>query len=242
MASKNYMMKAEARDVAGKGAARALRREHKVPGVVYGDGKPPIKVTLPSKEVNLEYRKGHMMTTLCNLVVGNENHLVLARDVQLHVLKDTVEHVDFLRVSAKTKLVVEIPLHFINEEASPGMSEKGILNVANHTIELLCQATNIPEHIEVDLTPFNIGDSIKLSDAKLPAGATPVIDDPEEFTIATITAPRSQEEIDAEEAANAAAIAATAEAGEAENAAVAAEANKEGDGKPDDKGKAKKEE
>lgn len=203
---KNYAMKAEARDVAGKGAARALRREQKVPGVIYGDGKSPIKVTLPAKEVNLEYRKGHMYNTLCDLEIDGQTHLVLARDVQLHVIKDTVEHIDFLRVTPKTKLVVEVPVHFINHEESPGLSDKGVLNVVRHEVEMRCQATNIPEFIEVDLTGFEIGDAIKISNAKLPQGATPVISD-RDFTLATIAAPRAliEEEAPAAEGAEGAA-------------------------------------
>lgn len=210
--SKNYAMKAEARDVAGKGAARALRREQKVPGVIYGDGKAPIKITMPAKEVNLEYRKGHMYNTLCDLDINGEMHLVLARDVQLHVVKDTVEHIDFLRVTAKTKLAVEVPVHFINQDECPGLIEKGNFNIVRHDVELYCQATNIPEYIEVDMTPFAIGDAIKISDAKLPAGSTPVID--RDFTLATITAPRSltvEDEAPAAEGAEAAAGEAKAE-------------------------------
>jgi len=184
-------MLAEARDVAGKGAARALRRENRVPGVIYGDNKEPIKISLPAKETNLEYRKGHMYTTLCDLDIAGKKHLVLARDVQIHVVKDTVEHVDFLRVTPKAKIAIQIPVHFINEEDSVGMSRKGILNIARHDIEMICSATNIPEAIEVDLTPFDIGDVIKISDVKLPEGAKPVID--RDFTIATINEPRVAE-------------------------------------------------
>ena len=195
--SKNYALQAEARERAGKGAARALRRENKIPGVIYGDGKEPVKITMPEKEVNLEYNKGHMFTTLCDLKVGSDKHLVLARDVQTHVVKGTVQHVDFLRVSAKTKIAVNVPVQFVNEEQSPGMMEKGVLNVIRYEVELYCQATNIPDSVEVDLTPFNIGDSIKISDVKLPEGSKPVIDD-RDFTLAVIAAPRTAEVVEEE--------------------------------------------
>lgn len=187
--AKNYAMTAELREGTGKGAARALRRENKVPAVIYGDGKEPITITLPEKEANLEYRKGHMFTTLCELEVGKDKHVVLARDVQLHVVKDTVEHIDFLRVSPKTKIAVNVPVHFINEEAAPYTEEKGILNVTRFEVELYCRATNIPDAIEVDMSSFNIGDAVKLSNANMPEGSKPVIDD-RDITLATISAPR----------------------------------------------------
>ena len=197
--AKNYAMTAELREGTGKGAARALRRENKVPAVIYGDGKEPITITLPEKESNLEYRKGHMFTTLCELEVGKDKHLVLARDVQLHVVKDTVEHIDFLRVSPKTKIAVNVPVHFVNEENAPYTEEKGILNVTRFEVELYCRATNIPDAIEVDMSEFNIGDAVKLSNATMPEGAKPVIDD-RDITLATISAPR-RIEVDEDEAA-----------------------------------------
>ena len=186
--SKNFALKAEKRERAGKGVARALRREDKIPGVVYGDHKEPVMISMPAKEVGLEYNKGHMFTTLCDLDVSGDKHLVLARDIQLHPVTDRVLHVDFLRVSPKTKLNVMVPVHFINEEECPGIKEKGILNVVRHEVELTCAATTIPEAIEVDLTPFEIGDAIKISAASMPQGAIPAITD-RDFTIATIAAP-----------------------------------------------------
>ena len=191
--SKNYAFKAEGRDRAGKGAARTLRREGKIPAVIYGDKKEPVKITLDANTVNVEYYKGHMYTTLCDLSVGNDKHLVLARDVQLNPVTDYVEHVDFLRVTPKTKIAVDIPVHFIDEEKSPGLENKGTLNVVRYTVELVCSATNIPEYIELSLEGTNHGDSLHISDVKLPEGTKPVIDD-RDFTIATIMAPRKIEE------------------------------------------------
>src|SRR3982751_857414 len=129
MSSRNYALKGETRDGAGKGVARALRRENIIPAVIYGDGKAPVSIKLPSKELNLEYNKGHMYTSLCTLNVAGTDHLVLVRDVQLHPVTDIVTHVDFLRVTPKTKLHVKVPLNVIGEETSPGLTtEKGILN------------------------------------------------------------------------------------------------------------------
>jgi len=212
--SKNYALEAEARVSAGKGAARSLRREGKIPAVIYGDKKEPVKITLDANTTNVTYNKGHMFTTLCDLEVGSDKHLVLARDVQTHPVSDTVEHIDFLRVTEKTKIAVDVPVQFINEEASPGLDQKGILNVVRYTIELVCTATNIPENIEVDLTGKEHGDSINVSDAELPAGAKPVIDD-RDFTIATLLAPKTAEQEEAEEAAAAAALAEGEEGAEA---------------------------
>lgn len=212
--SKNYTLKADARETVGKGAARTLRREGKIPAVIYGDKKEPVKITLNSNTINNEYRKGQMFTTLCDLEAGSDKHLVLARDIQLHPVSDLIEHVDFLRVSAKTKIAVNVPVQFINEDKSPGMEEKGVLNVVRHTVELRCSATAIPDSVEVDLTGKEHGDSINVSDAKLPEGTTPVIDD-RDFTIATLLAPKTAEQMEAEEAAEGAADeAAAAEAAE----------------------------
>ncbi len=191
---KNYALKAEIRDRAGKGIARSLRRDGKTPAVIYGDKKEPVKIALDSNTINTEFNKGQMFTTLCDLEVGNDKHLVLARDVQTHPVTDVVEHVDFLRVTPKTQIVVNVPVQFINEDKSPGIQEKGILNVVRYTVELRCTAVNIPENIEVNLEGKEHGDSINVSDAHLPEGAKPVIED-RDFTIATLLAPKKIEDV-----------------------------------------------
>ncbi len=223
--TKHYPLSAAERDRAGKGVARALRRENRIPAVIYGDHQAPVSISLPIKETTLEYQKGHMLTNLCDLELGGKKQLVLARDVQLHPVSEAVLHVDFMRVSPKTKITVEVPVHFLNEETCPGIArDKGTLNVVRHEIEIVCQATNIPESIEVDLASFEIGDAIKISAAKLPSGAAPAIAD-RDFTIATIAAPRKLlEEEDAENAVKSEADAAAA--AEAEAKAKAEEAKK----------------
>ena len=197
--SKNYAMTANKRDGAGKGIARALRREGRVPAVIYGDNKEPVLISLPANETNVQYNRGGMFTTLCDLDADGDKHLVLARDVQLHPVTDVVQHIDFLRVTAKTKIAVDVPVQFINEDKSPGLDEKGVLNVVRYTVELLCGATAIPDQLEVNLEGKEIGDSINISDAALPEGVKPVIDD-RDFTIATIAAPRKAEEVVVEDA------------------------------------------
>jgi large subunit ribosomal protein L25 len=198
MSAKNIKMQAEIREGTGKGTARALRRDAKVPAVIYGNKEAPTSITIDGKEIFVEYNKGHIFTTLVELDIDGKTNLVLARDVQTHPVSDDVIHVDFLRVSEKTKIAVDIPVHMINEDQSPALSAKGILNTVRHTVELYCKATNIPEYIEVDLSGKDFGDSVRISDATMPEGATPVIDD-RDFTIATIIEPKKAEDLEEEE-------------------------------------------
>ncbi len=198
--SRNYAMKAEKRERAGKGIARSLRRSGRSPAVIYGDNKEPVKISLSENEVNREYNKGHMFTSLCELELDGKVNLVLARDVQLHPVTDKVEHVDFLRVTKKTKIAVNVPVRFIDEDKCPSLDKKGTLNITRYTVELLCSATNIPDHLDVSLDGKKHGDAVKISDAKLPEGASPVITD-RDFTIATLIAPKTAAQIEAEDAA-----------------------------------------
>ena len=216
--TKHYALSAEVRERAGKGVARALRREKQIPAVIYGDNKEAESISLPVKEVTLEYHKGHMFTNLCDLTVSGKKQLVLCRDLQIDPVSSFVLHADFLRVTPKTTIHAHVPVHFSNEETCPGLKAKGTLNVVRHELELICLATDIPEGITVDLTPFNIGDVIKLSSVKLPKGVKSAITG-RDITIATIAAPRKLlEEEDAENAVKAEAAAAAA----AEEAAKAA--------------------
>lgn len=190
MPTNRIQLSAEKRERAGKGVARALRREDKIPAVIYGDSKPPVTIALSEKNITLEYRKGHLFTSLTDIDVSGEKHLVLARDVQLHPVTDRLEHADFLRVTPKTKIAVEVPLDFINQETCAGLKAGGVLNIVRHEVEFLCVATDIPESIEVDLEGYEIGDAIKISAIKLPSGVVPTIRD-RDFTLATIAAPRA---------------------------------------------------
>lgn len=198
--SNNYALEAQKRERAGKGIARSLRREGRAPAVIYGDKKEPLNISISANEVNVEYNKGQMFTTLCDLKVDGDKHIVLARDIQLHPVTDIVEHVDFLRVSKKTKLAVDIPVNFINEDKCPSIEMKGTLNVVRHTVELMCSAVNIPDSIEVNLEGKEHGDAVNVSDATLPEGATPVITD-RDFTIATLLPPKTAAQEEAEAAA-----------------------------------------
>lgn len=220
--SKHYALKAAKREKAGKGAARSLRREGKIPAVIYGDKKEPVTITLDMNKINVEYNKGHIFTSLCDLDVDGAGHLVLARDVQKHPVTDIVEHVDFLRVTEKTMIAIMVPVHFYNHDKSPSLKEKGTLNVTRHEVEVLCQAQNMPDHIEVNLEGKEHGDSVRAHDATLPTGAKFVIE--RDFTIATLLAPKTAAQEEAEEAAIAAAASAASAAQAAANAAAEAPA------------------
>ena len=139
---------------------------------------------------------GGFMTTIATIKVGDEEHRVLPKDYQLHPVRDFVEHVDFLRVSKKTIVTVEIPVNFENDEECPGLKRGGVLNIVRHTVEVNCPADSIPDGFDIDLTPFELGDSINISSVTLPEGVEPTITD-RDFTIATIAAPaglKSEEE------------------------------------------------
>lgn len=179
---------AELRERAGKGAARSTRREGRVPAVIYGNKQEPVMISLDPVELKKQFRGGTFFSHVYEIEVGGEKAQVLARDLQLHPVTDEPIHVDFMRFSPRTKLSFDIPVHFDNEEASPGLKEGGVLNVVRHTVELLCSPLNIPEYLTVDLTGLEIGDGIHISNITLPEGVEPTITD-RDFTIATIAAP-----------------------------------------------------
>jgi len=188
MAATNKVLKAQARNGVGKGAAREARRQGLVPAVIYGDKKEPVTISLAYKDVHKAIYSGGFLSHTIDLDVDGTVHTVIPRDYQLDPVKDFPLHVDFLRVGANTTLTVEVHVHFINEEQSPGLKRGGTLNVVRHTVEVSAPANDIPEEITVDLSGSDIGDSIHISAVTLPAGVKPVISD-RDFTIATIVAP-----------------------------------------------------
>ena len=179
---------AEKRERAGKGVARALRREGLVPAVIYGDNKEPEGVSLSRKDFTKLYNTGRLMSTLLDIEVDGKKTRVLTRDLQLHPVRDDIMHADFLRLSKGTKIAVEVQVVFLNEDTCPGLKTGGVLNVVRYTVELNCPADSIPDSIEVDLASVSMGDSVHISDITLPDGVVPVISD-RDFTIATIAVP-----------------------------------------------------
>ena len=187
MSHSSYKLKAEARERVGKGSARELRRNGMIPAVIYGDKQAPIAIALSTNEVTKRIHAGGFMTTIAEIEVDGQTIRALPKDYQLDPVRDFTMHVDFLRVSADSKVTVEVPVHFINEDKS-AIKIGGVLNVVRHEVELHCPANDIPEFITVDLAGHKIGDSLHISHVKLPAGVTPVIAD-RDFTLATIVAP-----------------------------------------------------
>jgi large subunit ribosomal protein L25 len=179
---------AEPRDRAGKGGARATRREGRVPGVIYGGKEPAVLISMIMKDVARKVHSANFYTHLFDVTVGGEKHRVLPRDVQMHPLTDAPIHIDFLRVGKDSKIEVAVPVEFINQEASPGLKRGGVLNIVRHEIDMVCPAESIPDHLTVDLTGFEVGDSIHISHVKIPDGVKSKITD-RDFTIATIAAP-----------------------------------------------------
>ena len=196
--AQTYELKAAARNRVGKGSARALRREGRIPAVIYGDKQAPLSIAVDTKEVSKRLHAGGFLTHIASIDVDGEVIQVLPRDYQLDPVKDFLVHVDFLRVSATSKITVEVPVHFINQEVSPGLKRGGVLNIVRHEVELEVLATDIPEFIEVDLKDSDIGDSIHISAVNLPAGAAPTIKD-RDFTIATIAGSAASKSDDAAE-------------------------------------------
>ncbi len=198
------VLNAEERTRAGKGAARAARRDGHVPAVVYGGNDQPLLINLDPKALNLELRQPGFFSTQFMIKVGDTEQRALARDVQFHPVNDAPLHVDFLRVTERTRVKVDVSVHFVGEEESPGLRRGGVLNIVRHDIEIIAAAGNIPDQIIVNLAGKDINDSIHISEVDLPAGVKPTITD-RDFTIATIAAPTvaTEEETEEDEATEA---------------------------------------
>jgi len=201
--SEQLTLPAEARDRAGKGASRALRRDGRVPAVIYGDKKEPVSVHLEEKLLVKVMSNGHFMNTVVMVDIGGKANRTLPKDVQFHPVTSRPIHVDFLRIGEHSQLTVAIPVRFEDEEESPGIKRGGVLNVVRHELELVCDAASIPDEIHISLAGLDIGDSIHISAVKLPEGTKSAIDD-RDFTVATLVAPSAMKS-EADDAAAAAA-------------------------------------
>ena len=181
-------LSAEARDRAGKGASRAHRREGRVPAVIYGMKEDAVSIHIEEKRLVKELQSGHFMNTIVMLEIDGKTIRTLPKDVQFHPVNDRPLHVDFLRISEHAKITVAVPVIFVDEEESPGIKRGGVLNVVRHELELVCDAAEIPEEIEISLKGYEVGDSIHISAITLPKGVESAITD-RDFTIATVVAP-----------------------------------------------------
>jgi large subunit ribosomal protein L25 len=180
------VLNVEVREGAGTGAARAVRNQGKVPGVLYGGDRGPVSIAVAENEFRKALYTGKLLGHLVTLKYGNESQPVIAKDVQFHPVTDVPVHFDLYRVDEHQLIKIAVPVHFKNQEASPGIKRGGVLNAVRHEVELMVPADSIPEEVVVDLTGLEIGDTVRISALQLPKGAQPSITD-RDFVIATIT-------------------------------------------------------
>ena len=196
MAAQVSEIKAQARPRSGKGGARATRREDRVPGVVYGNGRSPKTSPSTAGSSTSSSARGKFLSTVFDLDVDGKKSRVIPRDVQLDPVKDWPMHVDFQRVDAGARIRVNVPVRFINEGLSPGLKRGGVLNIVRHEVEVTCPADAIPDYFEFNLEGLEIGRSIHISAIKLPEGVKPTILN-RDFTVATVAGHKIEEEADA---------------------------------------------
>ena len=195
--SDTLTLPAETRERAGKGASRALRREGRVPAVVYGGNEEPLSIHVEEKELRRQLGTGHFLNSIVEIEIGGKKLRTLPKDVAFHPVSERPLHADFLRVSKDHKVHVNVPVVFINELASPGLKRGAVLNIVRHDLDLICDPERIPEEVQIDVTGLEIGASIHISHVNLPEGSASGITD-RDFTIATIVAPSGlRSEVDA---------------------------------------------
>ncbi|MDE3015537.1 MAG: 50S ribosomal protein L25/general stress protein Ctc [Pseudomonadota bacterium] len=176
----------------GKGAARALRREGKVPGIIYGKSGAPVSIALTLKDVAMEYARGRFRSRLIDIAVDGKAVKALPKDVQFHPVTDVIEHVDFMKIEPGVPVHVMVPVKMTGQDKSPGLKRGGVLNVVRHEIEFICAPEAIPMHIEVDVAGLEIGGSVHINNITLPAGVMPAIK--RNFTVATVAGRKAEEE------------------------------------------------
>ena len=199
----------QGRDRAGKGAARATRRQGLVPGVIYGDNKDPVLIAMEPRDLTVAMHNPGFATQIFEITVDKDSHRAMAQDVQIDPVRDVPIHVDFRRIGKNTVVTVEVPVHFSNELESPGLKRGGVLNIVRHEIEVRARPDDLPEQFMIDLTGLDIGDSVHISAVTLPDGVTLTITD-RDFTICTIAPPtvvtveeETEEGVEGEEGAEA---------------------------------------
>jgi large subunit ribosomal protein L25 len=194
--SEQLTLSAETRERAGKGASRAMRRQGRVPAVVYGNKEEALSIHVEEKALIKALSGGHFMNSVVMIDVGGTTARTLPKDVQFHPVTDRPLHVDFLRISEHSSVTVAVPIRFTGEEQSRGLKRGGVINAVRHELELVCDAAEIPDEIEISLAGLDIGDSLHISHVTLPQGTSSAITD-RDFTIATIVAPSGMSTSDA---------------------------------------------
>lgn len=187
---------AELRERAGKGASRELRRNGRVPAVIYGGKDEPTPIHIEEKLLMKQLMTGHFMNSIVMVEMDGRQVRTIPKDVAMHPVTDRPVHADFLRLARDATIEVEVPVVFINEEASPGLKRGGVLNIVRHELQLVCDADKIPGEIAIDVTGLEVGDAIHISAVTLPEGTESAITD-RDFTIATIVAPSALKRSDA---------------------------------------------
>ena len=216
--SDQLTLAAETRTEVGKGASRSLRREGRVPAVIYGNKQDPVAISLDARELSRALGTGHFMNTVVMIEgAGAAAVRTLPKDVAFDVVSDRAIHVDFLRIGEHTSVHVNVPVVFTDEDDAPGIAKGGVLNVVRHELELVVDAASIPSEITISLKGLDVGDSVHISNVMLPQGAASAIED-RDFTIATLVAPSAMRSEAVEQAAEEAAL---AEAASAESTAEA---------------------
>jgi large subunit ribosomal protein L25 len=201
--SEQLTLSAETRERAGKGASRAMRREGRVPAVIYGNKEEPLSIHVEEKLLVKMLKTGHFMNSVVMIDVDGGQQRTLPKDVQFHPVTSRPMHVDFFRISEHSKVTVAVPVRFVDEDDSPGLRRGGVLNVVRHDLELVCDAAEIPDEVAISVKGLDVGDSIHISHVNLPQGSESAITD-RDFTIATLVAPSALKQSEAEEAAPAA--------------------------------------
>lgn len=218
----SFELNAETRNDIGKAASRRLRRlEGRTPAVVYGAGKDAISVTLSHKELSMALEHEAVYSHILTLNIDGKAEQVVLKDLQRHPYKPMIVHADFLRIRAKEKLTMNVPLHFINEDTAPGVKDGGVVSHLMNEVEIRCLPANLPEFIEVDVAELTMDSSLHLSDIKLPSGVelTIELDDEHNQPIVSIHKPRAAIEAEASDAEG--------DADSAEGQAAEGEDNKE---------------
>jgi large subunit ribosomal protein L25 len=228
--SEQLTLAAETREQVGKGASRSLRRAGRVPAVVYGNKQEPLAIHVEEKALMRLLMTGHFMNSVVMIENGKTPIRTLPKDVTFDVVTDRPVHADFLRIGEHTTVHVNVPVVFTDEELSKGIKRGGVLNVVRHELELICDAADIPGEIEISLKGMDVGDSIHISQVKLPKGTKSAIDD-RDFTIATLIAPSALKSEAIEQAAE---EAAEAEAAHEEHVAEVEAAEAEADAATED--------
>ena len=200
--SENSQLIVSKRENSGTGNSRSSRLEKKIPGIIYGDKKDPIPVLIDEKVLKVKIKDPTFFSKQCEIKFNDQVIKVLPKDLQLHPVKESILHIDFLRVGENTTVTLLVPVKFINENSCPGIKQGGVLNVVRREIELITLVSKIPESLEANLDGLEIGDSIHISSINLDEGVRPTISD-RDFTIATIAPPtvmKVEEEKPVEEA------------------------------------------